>query len=168
MGSEATRARRSTLEAEAPGELRHRAGLPIAPEPEPAALVAHDHVLERGHGPDQLEVLVDHADAVADGVARLVDVDRPTVDPDLAAVGAIEAGEDVHQRRLAGAVLAEQRVQLARTELELRVVEGDRGAEALVDRLHAKARRRGHAVPGYGTMILSMISVTGLPFATSL
>ena len=40
--------------------------------------------------------------------------DRLAVEQDLARVGLVEPVEDVHQRRLAGAVLAEQRVHLAR------------------------------------------------------
>src|SRR3546814_15456095 len=51
-----------------------------------------------------------HADAGGDGVARRADRHRPPVDEDLAAVGLVEAVEDAHQRRLAGAVLADDAV----------------------------------------------------------
>ena len=47
------------------------------------------------------------------------------VDADLALVGLVEAVEDVHQRRLAGAVLAEQRVHLAAPEVEVDAVVRD-------------------------------------------
>src|SRR6185437_238646 len=43
----------------------------------------------------------------------------------------VEAVEDVHQRRLAGAVLAEQRVHLARRELEVDVVVRDDAGKPL-------------------------------------
>ena len=43
------------------------------------------------------------------------------VDDDLALVGLVEAVEDVHQRRLAGAVLAEQRMHLAAAKIEVDV-----------------------------------------------
>ena len=59
-------------------------------------------------------MLVDHADAGADRIARAAELDRLAVDQDLALVGPVEAGEDVHQRGLAGAVLAEQAEDLAR------------------------------------------------------
>ena len=55
---------------------------------------------------------------------------------DLAGVGLVEPVEDVHQRRLARAVLAEQRVHLAATELEVDVVVGDDAGERLRDPAH--------------------------------
>ena len=55
------------------------------------------------------------------------------VEQDLALVGVVEAVEHVHQRRLAGAVLAEQAVDLARLDHEVDVVVGDESAEALRD-----------------------------------
>ena len=45
---------------------------------------------------------------------------------DLALVRVVEPVEDVHQRRLAGAVLAEQRVHLASAEVEVDVVVRER------------------------------------------
>ena len=47
--------------------------------------------------------------------------------------GVVEPVEDVHQRRLAGAVLAEERVHLAAAEVEVDVVVGDDAREALGD-----------------------------------
>src|SRR3546814_15506524 len=67
-------------------------------------------VLHHRHGVHQHEVLMHHADAGGDGVARRADRHRPPVDEDLAAVGLVEAVEDAHQRRLAGAVLADDAV----------------------------------------------------------
>ena len=66
-----------------------------------------------GHGLHQREVLGDHAHAGRDGVSRRADGDGPAVDVDGARVHARQPVEDAHQRRLAGAVLAEQRVDLA-------------------------------------------------------
>ena len=48
------------------------------------------------------------------------------VEQDLAGVGPVQPGQDVHQRALAGAVLAEQRVDLARAHVEVDVVVGER------------------------------------------
>ena len=52
-------------------------------------------------------------------VARRVEAHRLAVEHDLALVRPVEAGEDVRERALAGAVLAEQRVHLARGRLEV-------------------------------------------------
>ena len=65
-------------------------------------------------------------------------------DPDLALVGPVEPVEDVHQRRLAGAVLAEQRVHLARLEVEVDVVVGDDAGEALGDAAQLEDGGLGH------------------------
>ena len=74
------------------------------------AFGAEDDVFEHGEILDQHEMLVDHADAERDGVVGRLDRDRLAADPDLAAVGLVEAVEDRHQRRLAGAVLADDAV----------------------------------------------------------
>ena len=46
-------------------------------------------------------------------------VDGVAVEADLAGVGAGEAVDDLHQRALAGAVLADERVHLARVDVEV-------------------------------------------------
>jgi hypothetical protein len=76
---------------------------------------------------------VHHRDAGVERIARRVELDRLAPQPDLPAVRTVEAGEDVRQRRLAGAVLAEQRVDLAGGRLEVDVLVGDDGGEALGD-----------------------------------
>jgi hypothetical protein len=53
----------------------------------------------------------------------------------------VEAGEDVRQRRLAGAVLAQQRVHLAGRRLEVHVLVGDDCREALRDSPQRDCRR---------------------------
>ena len=58
---------------------------------------------------------------------------RLAVDQDLALVRLEEPVEDVHQRGLAGAVLAEQAVDLTRLDGQVDVVVGDERAEALGD-----------------------------------
>ena len=66
-------------------------------------------------------------------VARRVDPQRLAVHADLALVRVVEPVEDVHERRLAGAVLAEERVHLALRELEVDVVVRDDAREPLRD-----------------------------------
>ena len=78
----------------------------------------HDVFGDREHR-HQHEVLMHHADAGADGVAGAVEAGRLAVDEDLALVRPVEAGEHVHQRRLAGAVLAQEAENLARADVRL-------------------------------------------------
>ena len=78
-------------------------------------------------------MLVDHADAEADGPPRGVDRDRLPVQQDLSFVGLMKPVEDVHQRRLARAVLPEQRVDLSTAQLEVHRVVRDQGPEPLGD-----------------------------------
>ena len=86
------------------------------------------------------EVLVDHADPAGDGVGRAVDRDRLAVEQDLALVGDGQPVQDVHEGRLAGAVLAEQGMDLARPEVEVDVVVGEHARIALRDAPHLERR----------------------------
>ena len=96
-------------------------------------LDAEHDVLGDREDRDQHEVLVDHADAGADRVAGAAELDRLAVDEDLALVRPVEAGEDVHQGGLAGAVLAEQAEDLAGPDLQVHVGIGNDAAEPLGD-----------------------------------
>ena len=80
----------------------------------------------------------------------LVDRDRLAVEEDLALVRAGEPVEDVHQGRLAGPVLAEQRVDLARAHVEVDVVVGDHAGIALRDAAHLERRDVGGLARGFG------------------
>ena len=96
-------------------------------------MVAEDDVLghcEWGYEP---EVLVDHRDPGVDRVPRRVEHDRASGEDDLALVGPVEAGEDVRERRLAGAVLTEQCVHLTRRCVEVDVIVRDDAGEPLGD-----------------------------------
>ena len=103
------------------------------------------NVLYGLYRPDEGEILVrgrpaaisSSAEAIAS--AELVMAGRPPHD-DLALVRLVEAVEHVHERRLARAVLAQQRVHLALAQVEVdRVVGGER-AEALRDPRSSSAR----------------------------
>ncbi len=61
---------------------------------------------------------------------RRGDGDALAVQEDLALVGVVEAVENVHQRRLAGAVLAEQRMHLSAAQVEVDVVVRDDARES--------------------------------------
>ena len=96
-------------------------------------------------------MLVHHADAGGDGRLAVADGDRIAVDADLAAVGLIEAVEDRHQRRLAGAVLADDAVDRALGDGQIDILVGVDRPEALVDAHEFDGRRLAHnAAPETG------------------
>jgi hypothetical protein len=68
-------------------------------------------------------------------------VHRLAVEPDLAGIRPVEADQDVRERALARAVLAEQRVHLARGRLEVDRVVRQHAREALRDPVHRDSRR---------------------------
>jgi hypothetical protein len=78
-------------------------------------------------------VLVDHADARLHGITGSGEVLRDVVEQDLAFFGVIQPVEDVHQGRLAGAVLPEQGVDLTGLHDQVDRVVGDQVTEALGD-----------------------------------
>src|SRR5439155_13117714 len=100
---------------------------------------------QRGH---LHELLEDHADAMASRVVRRGDRDRGAVEADLAGVGAREAVQDLHQRALAGAVLADHGVHFTRMEVEVDAVVGDDAGEGFRDAAQGEQRRCVHR-PGY-------------------
>jgi len=84
------------------------------------------HVLERGGVGQQVEVLVDHADAAA-RLAQLARTERgqfPAGDGDAAAVGFFQQVHQTQQGRLAGAAAADQAEDLARQDVERDLAQG--------------------------------------------
>src|SRR5690606_24591209 len=79
------------------------------------------------------EVLVHHANAPGDGIPGALEAHGLTVDDDVALVRVVEPVQDVHQAGLARAVLAHQREQLARADVEGHVVQRRDAAKPLVD-----------------------------------
>jgi len=69
-----------------------------------------------------------------------LDVDLATVDEDLPGVGLVQPVDHVHQRGLAGAVLAQQPEDLALADLERDVVVGEDPGEAFRDADEAERR----------------------------
>ena len=109
------------------------AGAAHVEEPVLGELAAEHDVLGDGEHRDQLEVLVDHADAVGDRVLHALALDLLPADVHRAGVGPVQPEHDVHQRALAGAVLAEQAVDLAVMEGQADVLVGDHAGEGLGD-----------------------------------
>jgi hypothetical protein len=121
-------------------------------------LAAEHDVLGNGERRDEHEVLMHHPDAGIDrfGGAPTGDVAEPAVrrgDFDSPGVWSVHAAEDPHQRRLAGAVLADERMNLAALHLERRAAVGDRLAECLDDPGQPHRDRRsgnvGHRAAGH-------------------
>ena len=113
-----------------PGPVAHR---PLAQEPAASQLAPGEDVGGHAQVRKREHLLVHDADAVRQRVARPRERDRPAVEAQLAAVGAEGAREDLQQRRLAGAVLADERVRLARRNVEADAAERAHGAERLAD-----------------------------------
>jgi hypothetical protein len=111
------------------------------PEPE-APLGAEDDVFQDRERLHQHEVLMHHADPERQGVVGAADRRRPASHQDLAAVGAVIAVQDAHQRRLAGAVLAHEAVDRPLANDQRQVAVGVDFAEPLVDAPQLDDRRR--------------------------
>ena len=71
--------------------------------------------------------------------AGVAEPDHLAAEHDLALIRGVHAAQDLHQGALAGAVLADQSVDLARQQIEIDAVERDRAAEALGDAAEAPA-----------------------------
>ena len=81
----------------------------------------------------QLVVLVDHADAVGKGVLGRADGHRLAVGQNLSLVGEVNAGEHIHQRGLAAAVLSQQGEDLSPVDGQVNAIVGHHLAEAFGD-----------------------------------
>jgi len=122
-------------EAVALGQLAHAlCGRVVVEQDAPRARLGGEHdVLRHSHHGNQHEVLVHHPDALLDRGLRRAERDRFAVQRHLALVGCVEPVEDVHQRRLARAVLTEERVHLAMPQVEADIVVCDDTGEAFGD-----------------------------------
>ena len=103
------------------------------------------YVLGHRHPVDQAEVLMDERNRqTAQHAGRVVPAELYA-----AGIQRVDAGEDLDQRGLACAVLAEQRQDLAGAELEVNVIERERAPEALGDApefQHRCALRAGRSI----------------------
>jgi hypothetical protein len=130
-------------------QQRPGVGLHATPvdEPAPHGLAAHEDVLGDGAVREEVELLVDDPHPGGLRLRGMVEGLLHAVDPDRAGVLRVHAGEDLHQRRLAGAVLADERVDLAGAQVEVDAVQDVDAEEALADAAHLEQRRGrvGHA-----------------------
>ena len=84
----------------------------------PPLLAADEYVLRHGKVVHQVQFLMDHHDAQALTVAHAAYVHFLSMQEDAALVLGVHAREDFHQRGLARAVLAHERMHLSGVELE--------------------------------------------------
>ena len=126
--------------------------LGISEATRPARHVRHDDVFGDGHRRAEGEFLIDDDDAGGATVERRSEARRFAVDEDFSLARLKIAGEDVHQRGLAGAVLTNDSVHLAGAKADADMIERDDAGEPLGDpgdledigtgrhRRHARAR----------------------------
>ena len=113
--------------------LQRRAGRIRALAEKRATFGTEHQVFEHGEVLDQHEMLVHHPDPGTDGGLTVLDRDRLAVDLDGSLIGLIEAVEDRHQRRLAGAVFTDDAVDRALGDRQIDILVGMHRTELLVD-----------------------------------
>ena len=106
-------------------------------------LVAQIEVLRDGHRGHETGLLIDHRDAVSPSQSRAGDMDLLAVETDFAPGRHDRPREDLDQRRFAGAVLSQDRVNLAATQVEVDVLQRGDAAIGLSDASHLEERRLG-------------------------
>mgnify|MGYP004539577103 CR=1 FL=1 len=113
------------------GALAHRRSLH---EAEPVAEFARQkHVLDRVQVGDKRKLLKHDADAGIDRFVVVTEMTQLAIDPDLAFARLENAAQDLHQRRLAGAVFSEKGMNLARLDGQIHAVQDLYLAEAFLD-----------------------------------
>ena len=110
---------------------------PIDPTPAPRRAPDQD-VLGHRKVRAEIDLLVDGADPDGLGVLGGSDVDVLPVEGDGAGIRPLDAGQDLDQRGLAGAVLADEGVDLAWCQVEVHALEGLHAGEGFLDAAHGQ------------------------------
>src|SRR5664280_2883198 len=106
-------------------------------EEEPAVwLAADEDVLGHSEVVHEVQFLVDDADPQGLCRVRARDLLIAPFDPDRARISLVDAGQDLHERRLARAVLANECVHLTGKEVEAGILERKHARKALADAGH--------------------------------
>jgi hypothetical protein len=98
-----------------------------------ARLGAEEHVVLDGELPDDVELLGDGRDPALERLAGRAQRDLLAVEQQPSLVGRQDPGDDLGQRRLAGAVLADERVDRSARDAQGHRVECADGSEVLGD-----------------------------------
>ena len=93
---------------------RALARCPLVEHEAPHGLGAEHDILQSVERRHEIELLVDHPDTESLGIVRRGNRDVDALNGDRAMIGALRAGEDLHQRRFARAVFADECQHLAR------------------------------------------------------
>ena len=103
-----------------------------------ATLVAQEHILTDGHIGNQRQLLVDDDDALCFGLGDFGELTNVSVVNNIARIRAIgiNTAEDIHQRRFAGTVLADQGMDGAALHLQIHVVKSLDTGELFGDVIH--------------------------------
>ena len=104
-------------------------------------LVAQIEILRDGQRGDEARLLIDHGDPMPPRVCGAANLDPFAFEAELALGGRNRAGEDLDQRRLARAVLAQQGVHFAAPQIEVDVLQRGDAAIFLGDVSHRQERR---------------------------
>jgi hypothetical protein len=132
-GQAARDPRRVKLDPE-PGEYRRRLGAhrpPVDAPPGPQRLAPDEHVLRDGQVREQRGLLVDDRDPRRLRHRRTMQRDLLAIDRQGARVRLVYPGQDLHQGRLARAVLPDEGVHLPWVQLDGSVQQRVHGAEGL-------------------------------------
>ncbi len=129
------------------GAAPHRA--PVD-QPEPAdGLRAEMDVLRHAQFGHHGQFLVHHADPRCPGIARRAEMHRMPIEPHLALILGVHAGDDLHQRGFARAVLADKPMDLAGRGGKIHRAQGRDAAERLGDPGKFQQRRRRYVRHGW-------------------
>ena len=158
------RRRGADAHAELVQERLHRAVHLAALQERAAALAAEPDVLGDRQLRHQREFLVDDAQPTQPDSEGLPDRKRLAVEQDAAAIGRHGATEHLDERRFAGAVFPDERVDFAGRELELDLVERtdtavDLGQARGTEERSAR-RRRGHWPPSVRALTIETCTET--------
>ena len=118
-------------------------GGPVHAAPAGARRMADIDVLRHAQLGEQQQFLIDRGDALGRRLAGRGKSDRLAFDPHLAGIGRLHPGDDLDQRGFPGAVLAQQRMDLARPDIEADVVQHPHRAEGFRD--PRQFHQRGHS-----------------------
>src|SRR5215472_8827225 len=111
--------------------------LAVTDHPERIDRLASDpDILRDGHGRHQVQFLMDHGDAVLERLSWRAQLQLAAEEPQLAGIRGDDPRDDLHESRLAGAVLADQGVHGAAVNPHRDIIECDHAREALADVSH--------------------------------
>ena len=106
-----------------------------------ALMEAHEDVLLHRHVGEEHRLLRHHIDARRERGGRIGHVDRFSVNINLAAVGPVDAHDDLHERALPGAVAADKHQHVPGVEINAHALQYSVGAEGLGDVLYREGTR---------------------------